>query len=84
MKIKSSLDWSNLYRELLSKSNELGHNPDLVKMIKNVTTMIHDLSALEVEARRTRKTYYVDAKLEDINNALQMIKKYFTILKLTK
>jgi hypothetical protein len=82
MRIDTSLDWWKIDIELTNQMDSIGYNPDLVKMLKNIESMVDDLSKLEVEARRTRVQHYTKEKLDKINNAIDHLEKLLLIAKL--
>jgi len=79
MKIERSTDWGNLRSEIVSQVRTLNYNPDIRKMIKNIDTLVSNLSRLEVEARRTRKDSYLQKPLEEINSALATLDQFITL-----
>lgn len=82
MRIDTSLDWWKVDIELTKQIESIGYNPDLSKMLKNIESMIDDLSKLEVEARRTHVQHYTKAKLDKINSAIDHLEKLLLIAKL--
>ena len=79
MNIKRSTDWDNLRSEIVSQVRTLNYNPDIRKMIKNIDTLVSNLSKLEVEARRTKRDYYLKQPLEEINSALATLDQFITL-----
>ena len=45
-------------------------------MLKNIDTMITELSKIEVEARRTKRDTVVKAQLDKINEAVDTVEKW--------
>ena len=82
MKIESSLDWNTVHSQLRIQISQLNYNPDLHKMLNNITNMVTVLSQLEVDARRTQKLSYVETKLNEINKAIDHLEKILLIAKL--
>jgi hypothetical protein len=74
--IKNSLDWPKVRVELESKISQLDYSPDIRKMLKNIDTMITELSKIEVEARRTKRDTVVKAQLDKINEAVDTVEKW--------
>jgi hypothetical protein len=62
--------------ELESKISQLDYSPDIRKMLKNIDTMITELSKIEVEARRTKRDTVVKAQLDKINEAVDTVEKW--------
>lgn len=79
MKIERSTDWDNLRSEIVQQVRTLNYNPDIRKMIKNIDVLVSDLSKLEVEARRTKRDYYLKQPLEEINSALATLDQFITL-----
>lgn len=82
VKIENSLEWSDVRSSLVNQLDSIGYNPDLRKMLKNIDVMIVDLSKLEVDARRTRKTSYCDTQKDKINKAIDHLEKLLLMAKL--
>ena len=79
MNIKNSLEWDQVRRELKLQIEKLPYDQSIRKMIKNIDWMVTELSMIEVEARRTKVSYYVDAQLTKINDAISAINKILVI-----
>lgn len=84
MKIDTSLDWQNVHTNLRTQMNGLGYNPDLQRMLTNITNMVTELSKAEVEARRKRMHSTIDTKLEKINQAIDHLEKLLVMANLMK
>ncbi len=82
MTIKTSLDWANESVRLSKHIMSCGYNPDLHKLVLNIDKMVDNLSKIEVEARRTHKTYLVEEKIAEINSAIDRLEKLILIAKL--
>jgi hypothetical protein len=79
MEIKRALDWDRVSVLIRDKMSTLGYNPDLQKVYWNIDKMITELSKLEVDARRTQKFSYLDAKVEEINKAIHHLDQLILI-----
>jgi hypothetical protein len=75
MEIQNSLDWQKVNADLSSQLSSVGYNPDLYKMLNNITLMVTDLSKVEVEARRSKSTRVTEEKVVDINKAINHLEK---------
>lgn len=75
MEIKNSLEWQKINSDLSSQLAKVGYNPDLQKMLSNITKMVSELSNLEVEARRSKSSLRTDVKVTDINKAINHLEK---------
>jgi len=84
MKIEYALDWQDVSRKLLSEMHSAGYNPDLKKMYNNISSMVTELSKLEVMSRRTHKHSFTSEKVESINKAINHLEKLVLIAKLMK
>ena len=82
MQIQSSLDWNNVHSELRSQIGQLPYNPDLRKMLNNISDMVSELSSLEVETRRLNKPEYTKEKVDSINKAIDHLEKLLRVAKL--
>ena len=83
MKIEYATDWQEVHGELRIQIQKIGFNPDLQRLLNNITNMVTELSQLEVNARRTKKTTYTDEKVAKINEAIDRLEKILLIAKLT-
>jgi hypothetical protein len=79
MKIENSLQWDQVRRELKAQIENLPYDPSIRRMVKNIDGMVTELSKIEVEARRTKVSYYKDAQLTKINDAVEAINKILVI-----
>jgi hypothetical protein len=75
MEIQNSLDWQKINSDLSSQLAKVGYNPDLQKMLSNITKMVSELSNLEVEARRSKSSLRTQVKVNDINKAINHLEK---------
>lgn len=83
MKIEYATDWQEVHSELRLQIQKIGYNPDLQRLLNNITNMVTELSQLEVTVRRTHKTVYTEEKLAKINEAIDRLEKILLIAKLT-
>lgn len=84
MKIQVSTDWQEVHRQIRAEMNSIGYNSDLDRMIKNIDTMVSDLSKIEVVARRTHSTVLYREKLDAINEAIDRLEKLLLMAKIMK
>ena len=82
MEIKISTDWQLVNKDLQKEIRSIGFNPDFSRILNNISTMVSDLSKLEVEARRTKSTKKVNQKLKSINQAINRLESLTLIAKL--
>lgn len=82
MQIQSSLDWNSVHSELRNQIGQLPYNPDLRKMLNNISNMVSELSSLEVETRRLNKPEYSKEKVDEINKSIDHLEKLLLIAKL--
>lgn len=82
MKIENSLDWQAVHSELRTQIGQVPYNPDLRRMLNNISNMVSELSQAEVEARRISKMSYTDTKVLQINTAINHLEKLLLIAKL--
>lgn len=74
--IKDSLDWSFRRAELAKGLRSVPYSPELQSVLKNIDSMVAELSRLEVDARRTKKSSPVEAKLQEINTAIGTLEQW--------
>ena len=84
MQIHSSLDWNSVHSELRTQIGQVPYNPDLRRMLNNISNMVSELSQAEVESRRINKPAYNNEKIEDINKAIDHLEKLLLIAQLMK
>lgn len=82
MQIQSSLDWQAVHAELRTQIGQLPYNPDMRRMLNNISNMVSELSQSEVETRRLNKPEYNKQKVDDINKAIDHLEKLLLIAKL--
>ena len=82
MQIQSSLDWNSVHSELRTQIGQLPYNPDLRKMLNNISNMVSELSQREVETRRLNKPEYTKEKVDEINKSIDHLEKLLLIAKL--
>ena len=82
MQIQTSLDWQAVHTELRKQIGQLPFNPDLRRMLNNISNMVSELSQAEVESRRINKPEYNKLKVDDINKAIDHLEKLLLIAKL--
>ncbi len=68
--------------DLRKQLHRLPFNADLFQLCNNLGEMNAQLSRLEVEARRTRKTYKFDAYKEDMIKAIKHLEHLILMAKL--
>jgi hypothetical protein len=79
MKIKNSLEWQTIRSDFKEQILKLPYDTSIRQMLKNIDSMVDDLSRTEVEARRTKVTYYQDEKLSKVNEAIESLDKIIII-----
>jgi hypothetical protein len=84
MKITAASDWQSVEQELNQLIRTVNYNPDLVKMKRNLDSMVTELSRQEVVARRTKNSRYLQPQLDSINLAINNIEKWILMLQLTQ
>lgn len=82
MQIENSLDWQAVHAELRTQIGQLPYNPDLRRMLNNISNMVSELSQAEVESRRINKPEYNKLKVDAINKAIDHLEKLLLIAKL--
>jgi hypothetical protein len=84
MQIENSLDWQAVHAELRTQLGQLPFNPDLRRMLANITDMVTDLSKVEVEARRKNMIHITEPKVKAINEAIDRLEKLLLLGQLLK
>ena len=84
MKIERAIDWNQVSIDLSSQMNGIGYNSDLVRMHRNLDKMVTELSKLEVNLRRTGKFEMLDARVAEINKAIDHFEKLLLMANLMK
>lgn len=82
MQIENSLDWQAVHAELRTQLGQLPFNPDLRRMLNNISNMVSELSQAEVLTRQINKPEYNKEKVDDINKAIDHLEKLLLIAKL--
>lgn len=84
MEIKNSTEWQEVLTALTIDLNQLGYNPDLNRMMRNIGSMVTDLSKAEVEARRIHNSKNLVAPLEKINKSIKHLEQFLLMARLMK
>jgi hypothetical protein len=84
MEIKTSTEWQQVLTALTVDLNQLGYNPDLMRMMRNIGAMVTDLSKAEVEARRIHNNKNLTEPLEKINKSIKHLEQFLLIARLMK
>jgi hypothetical protein len=79
MKITNSLEWQTVRSELNHSIQSLPYDPQLRLMLKNIDTMVVELSKSEVDARRTKVNYYTQEKLSKVNESIVTLDKLIVL-----
>ncbi len=79
MKIKNSLEWDKVRNDLKQQILKLPYDTSIRQMLRNIDTMVADLSKTEVEARRTKVSYYQNEKLSKVNSAIESLDKIIIV-----
>jgi hypothetical protein len=78
----TAIEARHIIMDLHKQLKRLPYNPDLHKFCMNIGEMNSQLSRLEVDARRTRKTHKVDAHMEDMVKAITHLEQLILMAKL--
>jgi archaellum component FlaC len=81
MELKVALDWQTISANLRKQLATMNYNPDLKQMLKNIESMVSELSRSEVIARQTKRTYHLESQIEKINKAINHLEKLILIAK---
>ena len=84
MKIEKAIDWDKVSVQLAQQMGQAGYNPDLNRMLMNITKMVTELSKLEVTVRRLQKPNMTDNKVEEINKAINHLEILILMASLMK
>jgi hypothetical protein len=82
MQIKTAIEWQSVSSTLKAELHRIGYNPDLNKMLLNISIMITELSKLEVISRRIKKDYDLIEPLIKINSAIKHLEQLILMAKL--
>jgi len=69
------MEWTTVRDKIHADLRTIDFNPDLYKLLKNIDTMITELSKLEVDARRTRINSYANEQVNRINRSIVELDK---------
>lgn len=72
------------YHELHLLLKQSNYNPDLYKVLKNIDSMITELSKLEVLGRNSNRSNAISKQLENIKKSMDYLEKMLLILKLSE
>lgn len=85
MEIKNSLDWAKIdteLTELASRVKDYEHRDEAKKVIRNIGTMVSQLSKLELEHRRSafKSGTKVKEQLGKVNEQINDLEQWLTML----
>jgi len=85
MDIKTALDWPKVETALTDSSRNLkgeNHSREVSKVIRNIGTMVSQLSKLELEARRSpfKSHQRVNEQLTKVNDEINNLEQWMTML----
>ena len=72
------------YHELHLLLKQSNYNSDLYKVLKNIDSMITELSKLEVQGRNSNRSNAISKQLENIKKSMDYLEKMLLILKLSE
>ena len=75
MKIDSSIEWNNCRDSLKASIQALPYNKELRMMLKNIDSMVDELSKVEVNSRRKRSSE-AEAQLNKVNSAIATLEQW--------
>jgi hypothetical protein len=82
VEIKTALEGSEACDKLRKDLAKLRYNPDLNKMLKNIVSMVTELSKLEVTCRRTPSKHILEIPLKNLNESIVHLEKLILIAQL--
>ena len=82
MDIKTALEGREVCDKLHSDLSKLLYNPDLHKMLKNISNMVTEISKIEVGCRRTMSLVALETPLKKLNEAIVHLQKLILIAQL--
>src|ERR1700756_2484209 len=77
-KITDSTEWGDVESYLSKKISGLKHEREIKRMIRNIQTVVTQLSKAEVEMRRGRSNN-VESLLNNVNEDAQMVEEYILV-----
>lgn len=80
--VEDALDAKKVCDELRHQLALLKYNPDLLKMLKNIESMVTELSKKEVEARQLKRVKIIEKPLEDINQSIVHLEQLILMAKI--
>lgn len=82
MEIKTALDGIEVCDRLRKELSQIRYNPDLQKMLKNISNMVTEISKLEVECRRAHSRMILETPLKKLNESVDHLQKLILMAKL--
>ena len=79
MDIKTALEGREVCDKLHSDLSKLRYNPDLHKMLKNISNMVTEISKIEVGCRRTMSLVALETPLKKLNEAISRVSEKMNI-----
>ncbi len=82
MEIKTALEGREVCDILRKDLKKIRYNPDLQKMLRNIESMITEVSKLEVNCRRANSRQMLETPLRNLNEAVIRLEKLILIAKI--
>lgn len=79
---KTAIEWSRILDRVQKTLKTCPYNSDLVKLFKNTSYMVNDLSRMEVQARQNGSDHKCIDQNEKIRQSIDYLEKLTLMLKL--
>lgn len=80
--IHTAISFRQKSEDLRKLLRSIRYNPDLHKMLKNIDSMITELSKLEASCRHHTKRYHLEEPMIKVNKSLDHLEKLILVAKL--
>lgn len=80
--IHTAISFRQKSEDLRKLLRSIRYNPDLHKMLKNIDSMITELSKLEASCRHHTKRYHLEEPTKKIEKSLDHLEKLIIVAKL--
>lgn len=82
MEIKTALEGREVCDILRKDLKKIRYNPDLQKMLRNIESMVTEVSKLEVICRRANSRQILETPLKHLNESVSKLEKFILVAKL--
>lgn len=82
MNVQTALEGREVCDQIRKDLAKLRYNPDLAKMLRNIESMVTEVSKLEVVCRRAHNRGVLETPLKNLNASIDHLQKLILVARL--